>query len=139
MVIPVRVYDIIKIEENGVIRLPDDIATEVGIVKGSYLLVEADERSKELSFERIAVPGKNLAEITFILEDKPAVLAHVAAELGNNNINILFNETDEIRSSNLSALVAIVDLSMSKISTEELRSHFKKMKVVKEVEIREIK
>ena len=110
----------------------------VTMVKGAYLLVEADERSKELSFERIAVPGKDLAEITFILEDKPGTLADVALELGNNNINILFNETEEIRFSNLSALVAIVDMSQAKIAVDELRSHFKRMKVVREVEIRQI-
>lgn len=134
----VRVYDIIKIQENGVIRLPEEIATEVGIVKGAYLLVEADERSKELSFERIAVPGKDLAEITFILEDKPGTLADIALELGNNNINILFNEADEIRFSNLSALIAIVDMSKAKISVDKLKSHFKQMKVVREVDIRQI-
>ena len=134
----VRVYDIIKIQENGVIRLPEEIATEVGIIKGAYLLVEADERSKELSFERIAVPGKDLAEITFILEDKPGTLADIALELGNNNINILFNEADEIRFSNLSALIAIVDMSAAKIGVEKLKSHFKQMKVVREVDIRQI-
>jgi acetolactate synthase-1/3 small subunit len=133
-----RVYDIIKIEENGIIKLPDDIATEIGIVKGAYLLVEADERSKELTFERIAVPGKNLAEITLVLQDKPGVLADVALELGNADINILFNESDEIRFSNLSALLAIVDMSRSRIPVDELKSHFEKMKVVKKVEIRQI-
>jgi len=88
-VICVRIYDIIKIEDNGVIRIPKDIAVDIGIVRGAYLLMEADERSKEISFERIAVPGKNLAEITMLLEDKPGALANVALELGNNNINIL--------------------------------------------------
>jgi acetolactate synthase-1/3 small subunit len=133
-----RVYDIIKIEENGIIKLPDDVTTEIGIVKGAYFLVEANERSKELTFERIAVPGKNLAEITLVLQDKPGVLADVALELGNANINILFNESDEIRFSNLSALLAIVDMSRSRIPVEELKSHFEKMKVVKKVEIRQI-
>jgi acetolactate synthase-1/3 small subunit len=133
-----RVYDIIKIEENGVIKLPEEIATEVGIIRGAYLLVEADEKSKELSFERIAVPGKNLAEITFILEDRPGVLADVALELGNSNINILFNESDEIRFSNLSALVALVDMSQAKVSADELQSHFKNINAVREVTVREI-
>ncbi|MBU7029989.1 MAG: hypothetical protein HXS48_23865 [Theionarchaea archaeon] len=133
-----RIYDIIKIEDNGVIRIPKDIAVDIGIVRGAYLLMEADERSKEISFERIAVPGKNLAEITMLLEDKPGALANVALELGNNNINILFNESDEIASTNLAALVAIVDVSQARISVKELKLHLQKMRVVKEVEIRQI-
>lgn len=138
LVIKMRVYDIIKVQEHGTIKLSEDIATEVGIIKGAYLLVEADERSKELSFERIAVPGKDLAEMTFILEDKPGVLADVARELGNNDINILFNETDEIKNTNLSALITIVDMSRTNISIEDLCSRFNKMSVVREIEVRKI-
>ena len=134
----VRVYDIIKIQENGVIQMPEDIATEIGVIRGAYFLVEANERSKEVSFERIAVPGKDLAELTLILEDKPGALADVALELGNNNINILFNESDEIGSTNLAALVAILDVSQAKISVKELKSHLKKMDVVREVEARQL-
>jgi acetolactate synthase-1/3 small subunit len=134
----VRVYDIIKIQENGIIQLPEDIGTEIGVIKGAYFLVEANERSKEVSFERIAVPGKNLAELTLILEDKPGALADVALELGTNNINILFNESDEIGSTNLAALVAILDVSQAKISVKELKSHLEKMDVVREVETRQL-
>ena len=133
-----RVYDIIKIQENGTIEIPEDIAVEIGVVKGAYFLVEANERSKEISFERIAVPGKNLAELTLILEDRPGSLADVALELGNNNINILFNESDEIESTNLAALVALLDISQSRIPIEEIRNHLKQMKVVREVQIRKI-
>ena len=133
-----RVYDIIKIQENGRIEIPEDIAVEIGVVKGAYFLVEANERSKEISFERIAVPGKNLAELTLILEDRPGSLADVALELGNNNINILFNESDEIESTNLAALVALLDISQSRIPLEEIKNHLKQMKVVREVQIRKI-
>jgi len=133
-----RVYDIIKIQENGRIEIPEDIAVEIGVVKGAYFLVEANERSKEISFERIAVPGKNLAELTLILEDRPGSLADVALELGNNNINILFNESDEIESTNLAALVALLDISQSRIAIEEIKNHLKQMKVVREVQIRKI-
>ncbi|MBU7032390.1 MAG: ACT domain-containing protein [Theionarchaea archaeon] len=133
-----KVYDIIKIQENNVIRIPDDIGIEIGMVKGSYFLVEADERAKEISFERIAVPGKNLAELSLVLEDKPGSLADVALELGNNNINILFNESDEIESTNLAALVAVLDISHARITMEELRSHLKTMTVVRDVEIKKI-
>lgn len=133
-----RAYDLIKIKNKGIIELPEDIALELGIVEGAYLLAEIDERTKEISFERIALPGKNLVEIEAVLEDKPGVLAKIASELGKRNINILFNESDELEYGNLSALVVIVDISKSKIPLEKLEKHLSAMEFVKELEVRKI-
>jgi predicted regulator of amino acid metabolism with ACT domain len=133
-----RAYDLIKIKNKGIIELPEDIALELGIVEGAYLLAEIDERTKEISFERIALPGKDLVEIEAILEDKPGVLAKIASELGKRNINILFNESDELEYGNLSALVVIVDISKSKIPLEKLEKHLSAMEFVKELEVRKI-
>jgi len=133
-----RTYDLIKIRSNGVIELPEDVAFELGIIEGAYLLAEIDEKDKEISFERIALPGKDLIEIDAVLEDKPGVLAKIASELGKRNINILFNEADEIEYEKLSALVIIADISKSKISLEELEKNMRAMKFVKELEIKKI-
>ncbi|MCK4433603.1 MAG: ACT domain-containing protein [Methanomicrobia archaeon] len=133
-----RAYDLIKIKNKGIIELPEDIALELGIVEGAYLLAEIDERTKEISFERIALPGKDLVEIEAVLEDKPGVLAKIASELGKRNINILFNESDELEYGNLSALVVIVDISKSKIPLEKLEKHLSTMEFVKELEVRKI-
>ncbi|MCK4310758.1 MAG: ACT domain-containing protein, partial [Methanomicrobia archaeon] len=130
-----RAYDLIKIKNKGIIELPEDIALELGIVEGAYLLAEIDERTKEISFERIALPGKDLVEIEAVLEDKPGVLAKIASELGKRNINILFNESDELEYGNLSALVVIVDISKSKIPLEKLEKHLSTMEFVKELEV----
>jgi len=133
-----RAYDLIKIKNRGIIELPEDIALELGIVDGAYLLAEIDERAKEISFERVALPGKDLVEINAVLEDKPGVLAKIASEFGKRDINILFNESDEVGYGNLSALVVIVDISKSKISLEKLEKHLKSMEFVKELEIKKI-
>jgi len=133
-----RAYDLIKIKNKGIIELPEDIALELGIVDGAYLLAEIDEKDKEISFERIAPPGKDLVEINAVLENKPEVLAKIASEFGKRNINILFNESDEIGYGDLSALVVIVDISKSKISLEELEKDIRSMGFVKELEIRKI-
>jgi len=133
-----RTYDLIKIKNNGIIELPEDIALELGIVDGAYLLAEIDEKDKEISFERIALPGKDLVEINAVLEDKPGVLAKIASEFGKRDINILFNEGDEIGYGNLSAFVVIVDISKSKISLEELERGIRSMEFVKELEVRKI-
>lgn len=133
-----RTYDLIKIKNKGLIELPEDIALELGILEGAYLLAEIDERTKEISFERIALPGKDLVEIEAVLEDKPGALAKIASELGKRNINILFNESDELEYGNLSALVVIVDISKSKIPLEKLEKHLSAMEFVKELEVRKI-
>jgi len=133
-----RAYDLIKIKNKGIIELPEDIALELGIVEGAYLLAEIDEKDKEISFERVALPGKDLVEINAVLEDKPGVLAKIASEFGKQNINILFNESDEVGYGNLAALVVIVDISKSKISLEKLEKHLNAMKFVKELEVKKI-
>ena len=133
-----RTYDLIKIRSNGVIELPEDVAFELGIIEGAYFLAEIDEKDKEISFERIALPGKDLIEIDAVLENKPGVLAKIASELGKRNMNILFNEADEIEYEKLSALVIIADISKSKISLEELEKNMRAMKFVKELEIKKI-
>ena len=133
-----RTYDLIKIKKRGIIELPEDVAIELGIVEGAYLLSEVDEKDKEISFERIALPGKDLVEINVVLEDKPGTLAKIASEFGKRNINILFNEGDELGYENLAALVVIVDISRSKIPLETVEKNLKSMEFIKELEIRKI-
>lgn len=133
-----RTYDLIKIKERGIIELPEDIALELGVVEGAYFLAEIDEKDKEISFERVALPGKDLVEIDIVLEDKPGILAKIAAEFGKREINILFNEADKMEYGNLSALVAIVDMSRSKASLEELEERLRSMGFIKELEMKKI-
>ncbi len=133
-----RTYDLIKIKNRGIIELPEDIALELGIVEGAYFLAEIDEKDKEVSFERVALPGKDLVEINAVLEDKPGVLAKIASELGKRKINILFNEADEIEYGNLSALVVIVDMSRSTGPLEDVEKKLREMSFVKELEVKKI-
>lgn len=133
-----REYLLIKIHEDGVIKIPQELAYEVGLVKGAYFLVEIDTDIKELHVERVALPGKKLVEIELVVEDKPGVLAKIAGILGKNGINILFNEAEELESLGLSAIVAVVDVSGAKISLKDLESTLKEINEVKEVKIVEI-
>lgn len=133
-----RAYDLIKIKSEGALTLPEDIALELGIVEGAYFLVEIDEKDKEVSFERIALPGKDLVEINAVLEDKPGVLAEIASEFGKREINILFNEIDEIDYGNLSALIVIVDMSRSTDPLEDVEKKLREMSFVKELEVKKI-
>ncbi|AFK22579.1 ACT domain-containing protein [Pyrococcus sp. ST04] len=133
-----REYFIVKIKEDGKIEIPLEFAYELGLIKGAYFLVEVDTDIKEMHVERVALPGKKLVEIEMVVEDKPGVLAKVSGLLGRFGINILFNEAEELESLGLSAIVAIVDVSESKISTKELEDKLKEIEEVREVKVIEL-
>ncbi|RLF88137.1 hypothetical protein DRN82_06910 [Thermococci archaeon] len=130
-----RKYFIVKVKENGKLEIPLEFAYEIGLVKGAYFLVEIDTNLKEMHIERVALPGKKLVEIEVIVEDKPRILAKVSETLGRLGINILFNEVEELESLGLSAIVAIVDISQSTISLDDLKRELEKIKEVKEVKV----
>ncbi|AEH24319.1 ACT domain-containing protein [Pyrococcus yayanosii] len=130
-----RRYLIVRVKEDGKLELPLDVAYEVGLVKGAYFLVEADTDIKEMHIERIALPGKELVEIELVIEDKPGVLAKVSGALGRLGVNILFNEAEELETLGLSAFVAIVDVSGSKVTPEELEKVLGSIEEVKEVKV----
>ncbi|AMM53785.1 ACT domain-containing protein [Pyrococcus kukulkanii] len=130
-----REYFIVKVKENGKLEIPLEFAYEIGLVEGAYFLVEVDTDLKEMHVERVALPGKKLVEVEVIVEDKPGVLAKVSGTLGRLGINILFNEAEELESLGLSAIVAIVDMSESNISFDDLKKELEKIKEVKEVKV----
>ncbi|MFO8110658.1 MAG: ACT domain-containing protein [Thermoplasmata archaeon] len=133
-----RRYDIVKIKENGILKLPEDFAYDIGLVKGSYFLVEINPQIKEANIERIALPGKNLYELEITAEDKPGVLSRIHGILGRYRVNIAFSEGEEIKGTNTSAIVSVIDVSKMKISPEDLESHIGKLKEVKEVFLKRI-
>ncbi|MFA4640278.1 ACT domain-containing protein [Pyrococcus kukulkanii] len=130
-----REYFIVKVKENGKLEIPLEFAYEIGLVEGAYFLVEVDTDLKEMHVERVALPGKKLVEVEVIVEDKPGALAKVSGTLGRLGINILFNEAEELESLGLSAIVAIVDMSESNISFDDLKKELEKIKEVKEVKV----
>ncbi|MFO8133074.1 MAG: ACT domain-containing protein [Thermoplasmatota archaeon] len=113
-------YEIIKIKEDGNIMLPSDCAVQIGAVKGAYFLLEVSPDLKETRLERVALPGKDLAEIELILKDEPGVLATMSGLFARHRANILFNESEEI-SDKEAVLVAVMDISEMDITLEELQ------------------
>ncbi|AIF68859.1 hypothetical protein PAP_02135 [Palaeococcus pacificus DY20341] len=133
-----RHYEIIKIKENGRVEIPLEYAYETGLVKDAYFLVEIDTDLKEIHLERIALPGKKLVEVEFVVEDKPGVLANVSGLFGKHKVNILFNESEELNEIGLAAIVAVVDMSKSNIPLEKLEKELLSIKEVKEITLREL-
>lgn len=134
-----RHYELVKVREDGKIELPPlELAYELGLVKGAYFLVEIDTDLKEAHLERIALPGKKLVEVELVVEDRPGVLAKVSGLFGKHGINILFNESEELSELGLAAIVAIMDVSGSRISLEELKRALMGLEEVKELTLREV-
>lgn len=131
-----RYYEIIRVKETGKIELSIEHAYEIGLVRGSYFLVEIDTDLKEIHLERIALPGKKLVEIELVVEDKPGVLAKISGALGRNGVNILFSESDELEGIGLGAIVAVVDTSGIKITLDELRNELESIPEVKEITLK---
>ncbi len=126
-------YEIIKVEDDGKLEIPDDFAHELGLVEGSYFLIGVDPDLKEANIERIALPGKDLVELELVVKDDPGVLSRISGILGKFNVNILFSESEGIEEVNLAAFVTIVDISNSSLSAEELKEEILKDETVEEV------
>lgn len=133
-----RHYELLRVKEDGRLELPRDIAYELGLVKGAYFLVEVDTDLKEAHLERVALPGKRLVEVELVVEDRPGVLAKVSGLFGRYGVNILFNESEELGELGLAAIVAIVDVSGSSVSLEELERALLGLEEVRELKMREV-
>ncbi len=131
-----RHYEIVKVKENGRIEVPLEYAYEVGLVEGSYFLLEIDTDLKELHLERIALPGKRLVEVELVVEDKPGVLAKISGLFGRHGANILFSEAEELEGIGLAGIVAVVDVSGMSGTLEELEKELEALEVVREVTLR---
>ncbi len=130
-------YEIIKVKEDGKITFPSDCAVQIGVVKGAYFLLEISPDLNETRLERVALPGKNLAEIEFRLKDEPGVLSTISSIFARHKVNILFNESEEIRGEE-AVLVAVVDINEMDISLEKLQEETAAQDAVIEMSIKQL-
>ncbi len=133
-----RRYEIVKITENGVLRLPPDFAYDIGLVEGAYFLVEISPQINEAIIERLALPGKNLYELEITALDRPGVLSRIHGVLGKYRVNIAFSEGEEITGTDTAAIVSVIDVSKMKIPTRELEEEIRNLKEVNEVFLKRI-
>nr|CRL09161.1 predicted regulator of amino acid metabolism, containing ACT domain [unidentified prokaryotic organism] len=119
-------------------EIPLDYAYELGVVEGAYFLLEIDTDLNEVHMERIALPGKRLAEVELVVEDRPGVLAKISGVFGKHGANILFSEAEELEGIGLAGIVAVIDVSGMKGTIEELKGELESLGVVKEVSLRSL-
>ncbi len=127
-------YEIIRLEEDGKIELPSNSAYELGASKGAYFLLEVSPEIKEARLERVALPDKELVEFEFILKNEPGVLSTISGIFAEHNVNIMFNETEDVNSEQ-GILISIIDVNNMDVDLDELIEEVNKPDEVIEVSV----
>ncbi|MEF8873446.1 MAG: ACT domain-containing protein [Candidatus Thermoplasmatota archaeon] len=125
-------YEIVEIKEDGKVQFPADSAHEIGVTEGAYFLLEISPEVKEARLEHIALSGKKLVEIEFILENTPGVLSEISSKLAQHNVNILFNESEDVNPEE-AVLVTVIDVSKMDTALKELTEELEKQDTIIEI------
>ncbi len=130
-------YEIIKIKKDGEVEFPKDASYEIGVVEGSYFLLEISPEMKEARLEQIALPGKNLVEVELVVKDEPGVLSSISGVFAKHDVNIQFNESEEI-SSGEAILILVLDCSKMDISPNELKGKLSRRDDVLDISVKAV-
>ncbi len=128
-------YDIIQIKEDGKLELTPQSAHDIGLTKGTYFLIEISPEVDEARLEKIALPGTKLCELEFVVKNQPGVLSKISGEFARHNVNIMFNESEDVNSEE-AVLVAVVDVAKMDYTHEELEKNLSKMEEVLKVKLK---
>ncbi|MEA1993591.1 MAG: hypothetical protein U9N35_04260 [Euryarchaeota archaeon] len=128
-------YNIVKLE-GDTMEFPEEAFDALELRKYGYVLIETDPDEKESLVTPLAVRGSELVEINMVLKNIPGAMAKVDLLLGENLINILYNEGEMIDEEK-SAAIRLADISKSKLNMTQIDKHLKDLDVVEEFEILE--
>lgn len=133
MVIIMKEYSIVRLKGNK-IEFPEEVFKALDLEKCEYILIETDSDEKEAIISPLAAKGTDLVEINLIVKNIPGASAKVDLFLGENLINILYEE-GEMMDEDKSTVVRLVDISKSKLNTEDIKKHLKDLDVIEEFEV----
>ncbi len=129
-------YNIVRLKGNKM-KIPEGVFEALNLDKYEYVLIETDLDEKESIISPLAAKGSNLVEMNLVLKNIPGAIAKVDLFLGENVINILYEEAEMIND-DTAAAVRLVDMSKSKSSIEEIKKHLQNLDVVKDFEVIEV-
>jgi hypothetical protein len=133
MVTIMKEYSIVRLKGNK-IEFPEEVFKALDLEKCEYILIETDSDEKEAIISPLAAKGTDLVEINLIVKNIPGASVKVDLFLGENLINILYEE-GEMMDEDKSTVVRLVDISKSKLNTEDIKKHLKDLDVVEEFEV----
>ena len=91
MVTIMKEYSIVRLKENK-IEFSEEGFKALELEKCEYILIETDPDDKEAVISLLAAKGSDLVEVNLILKNIPGASAKVDLFLGENLINILYEE-----------------------------------------------
>lgn len=133
MVTTMKEYSIVRLKGNK-IEFPEEVFKALELEKSEYVLIETDPDGKEAVISPLAAKGSDLVEMNLIVKNIPGASAKVDLFLGENLINILYEEGEMI-DDDKSTNVRLVDISKSKLTVEDIKKHLKDLDVIEEFEV----
>ncbi|NHJ31930.1 MAG: hypothetical protein FK732_03620 [Asgard group archaeon] len=115
-----KLTEIVRINEKGEIKIPQNIRDNIGIVEGMHVMLKANIESREISIIPFMTSEADLVEFKITLADIPGSLAKCATFLSENNINLVASESRQIQSGEISEWIVVADISKCKTNIRDL-------------------
>ena len=112
--------EIIRINENGELKLPEKIRDDLGIVEGMHVMLKADVERREILIVPFSAKEADLVEFKITLSDTTGALAKCATFLSENNINLVASEARTIQSGEIAEWIVVADISKCTCNIRDL-------------------
>ncbi|NHJ40912.1 MAG: hypothetical protein FK731_12855 [Asgard group archaeon] len=112
--------DIVRVNEKGEIKVPDEIRDQIGIIEGMHVLLRANLDRREIIIVPFSTAEADLVEFKITLSDTSGALAKCATFLSNNNINLVASESKSIQSGEIAEWIVVADISKCNANVREL-------------------
>ncbi len=112
--------EIVRISENGEIKIPDEMRDSLGIVEGMHVMLKADFDARELRIIPFTTAEVDIVEFKITLADFPGALAKCATFLSEHNINLMASEARTLQKGELAEWIVVADISNCKENIRDL-------------------
>jgi bifunctional DNA-binding transcriptional regulator/antitoxin component of YhaV-PrlF toxin-antitoxin module len=112
--------EIVRISENGELKIPDEFRDNLGIVEGMHVMLKADFNNREIRIIPFTTAEVDIVEFRITLADIPGALAKCATFLSEHNINLMASEAKTIQAGELAEWIVVADISKCKENIRDL-------------------
>lgn len=129
-----HVYEFAIMDSKGRILIPSRIRSLLNLREGMKFMLIADAEHNELRLIPVVEEHARIYKLRVKMRDTIGALFRVLQVIVSSNVDLLLTQSRTIRRREVAEWVAIVDLSQSKYSIEELAGMLKGLDIVEEVE-----
>ena len=112
--------EIVRISENGELRIPDEMRDNLGIVEGMHVMLRADFNNREIRIVPFTTAEVDIVEFKITLADIPGALAKCAIFFSEHNINLMASEARTLQAGELAEWIVVADISKCKDNIRDL-------------------